>query len=524
MGNVCPCGAGPAKLVTSQSNKMGMSTLEKTASIRSTGGASIKLPNNSGKHPEDFYDMEKKPVGTGAFGAVRISKHKQSKQQVAIKTIEKRAIKDQAAFRNEVQINIMMDHPNIARLFETFEDSRHVYLAMELCRGGEMFDLIIDAGYFSEKHAAIFMEQILRALLYMHTNGVAHRDLKPENFLLMCKHKSKEGDGGVKIEDNTLKVIDFGIAKTFPKPKEGEDGPMCLTTKAGTAYYIAPEVLSGKYNEKCDIWSAGVILYILLSGSPPFGGDDDQSIIRAAKKGKLDFRLEEFSKVDQKAKKLIQNMVKLDVKSRFNASKALSDPWVQQPKGVSREDTNEHNLFSTQLLSNLKKFTHVNRFKKECLNVMAHRLEDGQLKKLRDGFQRLDTDGNGMLTLKELKEGCAKAGLVEDAELTYVFEHLDNDNSGSISYSEFLAAMVDQKHMINRPLAWEAFRIFDLNGDGKIKVDEFVEILKTSEDLKLLPGDLQKKEDTELRSMFNEADSNKNGEIDFEEFYVLLTS
>lgn len=512
MGNLCPCGAGPAKLITSTSNRSGAGR-DGRSSRNSVGG--IKLPNNAGKHPKDSYKMDSKPVGVGAFGAVRIAESKATGKKSAIKTIEWKQIKDKVAFRNEIEINLLMDHPNIARLFETFEDRQHVYLAMELCRGGELFDFIIDSGFFNEKHAGIFMEQILRAVHYMHSNQVAHRDLKPENFLLMKPAKE------VKIEDNTLKIIDFGIAKIFDKPAPGCDGKMSMKTKAGTAYYIAPEILLGGYNEKCDIWSCGVIMYILLSGSPPFGGDDDNQIMAAAKRGKLDFTLDEFRKVSSEAKDLIRNMCKIKVPERLNSAQALNSAWVQKPKKLTREESLQSDQ-SSALVKNLKRFTHVNRFQKEALNVMAHRLEDEQIKKLRDAFLKLDADGNGALTLSELKAGCSKAGLMSDKELSYLFEELDNDKSGSISYSEFLAAMVEQKHTVNKPLCWEAFRVFDNNGDGTIQLEEFLEIMKTSEDVKMVNDALHTTEDAELRRLFAEADTNKNGTIEFEEFYRML--
>merc|ERR1719334_1449185 len=152
-----------------------------------------------------------------------------------------------------------MDHPNIIKLFETFEDHRNIYLVMELCSGGELFDRIIATGHFSEKEAAVLMQQIIRAVYYMHENSICHRDLKPENFLFMTKDP---------IESNYLKIIDFGLSCKFSPDK-------VMETKAGTPYYVAPQVLSGKYDHQSDIWSCGVIMYVLLCGYPPFFGDTD---------------------------------------------------------------------------------------------------------------------------------------------------------------------------------------------------------------------------------------------------------
>merc|ERR1719343_1402942 len=137
----------------------------------------------------------------------------------------------------------MLDHPNIIKLYESFEDHRNIYLVMELAGGGELFDRIIDSGHFTEVQCAILMQQIVRAIYYMHENHVCHRDLKPENFLFTTKEK---------IEKTSLKIIDFGLAHEF-------DENTVLTTKAGTPYYVAPQVLQGKYDQAADLWSCGVI-------------------------------------------------------------------------------------------------------------------------------------------------------------------------------------------------------------------------------------------------------------------------
>lgn len=185
-----------------------------------------------------------------------------------------------------------LDHPNIIKLYETFEDSRNIYLIMEMCEGGELFDRIIDKGHFTEVEARAIFLAIMQAINYCHSNGIAHRDLKPENFIFLSKH-----------DDSPLKVIDFGLSKNFVTDTS------VMSTKAGTPYYIAPEVLAGKYDQACDIWSSGVILYILLSGVPPFFGDTDPEILDMVKKGEFSFDIEEFEGVTESAKDLIKKMI-----------------------------------------------------------------------------------------------------------------------------------------------------------------------------------------------------------------------
>jgi len=193
-----------------------------------------------------------------------------------------------------------LDHPNIIKLYETFEDIRNIYLVIEICEGGELFDRIIEKGHFTENEARNIFIQIMHAINYCHTNGICHRDLKPENFLLLTK-----------AEDSPIKVIDFGLSTVFDdNSKKGViNQKVAMTTKAGTPYYISPEVLEGKYDESCDIWSSGVILYILLSGVPPFYGNSDPEILDSVKKGDYTFDIPEFKGISDSAKDLIRKMI-----------------------------------------------------------------------------------------------------------------------------------------------------------------------------------------------------------------------
>lgn len=173
-----------------------------------------------------------------------------------------------------------MDHPNIIKLYEIFEDNRYIYLIMEECTGGELFDRIIERinnkKLFTEREAAVIFKEIMGTICYCHSQGVCHRDLKPENLLFLTKE-----------DPSPIKVIDFGLSRLFEKTQNLKDNKM--TTKVGTAYYVSPEVLSGDYDEKCDIWSAGVILYIILTGDPPFNGANDNEIYRRIQAKKFSF-------------------------------------------------------------------------------------------------------------------------------------------------------------------------------------------------------------------------------------------
>jgi calcium-dependent protein kinase len=182
----------------------------------------------------------------------------------------------------EVSImNHLSGHPNVVKLYDVFEDKRNVHIVMELCTGGELFDRIVARGHYSEKSAAQIIRAVVEVVAHCHTMGVVHRDLKPENFLLSSAGSASE-----------LKAIDFGLSAFFQAGKP-------LTDIVGSAYYVAPEVLRKKYSSQCDIWSCGVILYILLCGIPPFYADTEAAIFKAVIKGSIDFEAHPWPRVSR---------------------------------------------------------------------------------------------------------------------------------------------------------------------------------------------------------------------------------
>lgn len=198
------------------------------------------------------------------------------------------------------------------KLYEYFEDETNVYLVTELCEGGELFDRIVKNEYFNEQLAAKTFKMILLALNYCHSQNIVHRDLKPENFL----YSSQD-------ENSDLKIIDFGLSKILAQGKLQR-----MKSRAGTPYYISPEVLTGNYDVSCDMWSAGCMLYILLCGYPPFYGDDNQEILQMVQKGVFDFDGEEWDNVSSEAKDLIKKLI-TKPERRLTAQEALQHKWIK---------------------------------------------------------------------------------------------------------------------------------------------------------------------------------------------------
>lgn len=219
---------------------------------------------------------------------------------------------------NEVEILKSIDHPHVVKVFEFFEDEQRIYIVMEFLDGGELFDKIQENDYFTESNAKQIMKDLLETINYLHNQNIVHRDLKPENILF-----NKEG---------VLKIADFGTSKVFEKQ---------MHAVRGTVYYIAPEVLTENYDYKCDIWSLGVIFYILLCGYPPFFGKNDEEIIESIKIGKFDFNLPSFQYVSSDAKDLIQKMLQKSPQKRCSAQQALQHPWFKN-KTLDNKVSSEH--------------------------------------------------------------------------------------------------------------------------------------------------------------------------------------
>merc|ERR1719156_29341 len=412
--------------------------------------------DNTGKLHE-FYDVDKKKMGEGSYGAVSKCTNKSTGVVRAVKSISKAQMKNVDRFKQEIAIMKMMDHPNIIKLYETFEDHRNIYLIMEICSGGELFDRIIETGHFTEVQAAIVMQQILRGIFYMHEIKLTHRDLKPENFLFQTKDP---------IEKSNLKIIDFGLSCKFT---EGA----VLTTKAGTPYYVAPQVLAGKYDQSADLWSCGVIMYVLLCGYPPFYGETDADVLTKVRLGNFTFNASDWKNISEDAKTLIRMLLKMNPRDRYTAEQALNHEWVKNKAPAAQAINLQQNF-----VDNLRNFRSQNKLKKAALHVIAGQLSDKEIKALRDVFTALDENGDGQLTVNEMKQGIEKAGLKEiPPDLKQIMEDVDSDGSGVIDYTEFLAATLDKRVYMKEEVCWSAFRIFDRNGDGKISPEELKQVM-----------------------------------------------
>ena len=435
-----------------------------------------------------------KTLGKGAFGTVRLCVHKATKQTRACKILKK-ANQDMQALYEEVEILSKLSHPNIMQIYEVFNDKTNFYIVSEFCQGGELFDAISKKGSFSEHEAAKIMKQVLSAICYSHQNNIVHRDLKPENILLDDKGS-----------DLTIKIIDWGCAKSFKKNEK-------MTNADGTPYYIAPEVLEGNYDEKCDVWSCGVILYIMLCGYPPFNGETDDDILVAVKKGKFDFPKEEWSSVSKEAIELIKGMLTYEPNKRLSALECMSKNWFEKNK-----DKNTSNKkMAKSVLGNMKKFKRGRKLEQATIGFIVNQLiSKEERKELVKQFQEWDTNGDGVLSRDEIIEGYRKTyGAVDENEIDNMMMSIDLDGNGVIDYNEFLSCAFNRDKIMSKDNLELTFKAFDSDGSGKISVDELMTIFTK--------GDKNHANREIFEKMVKEADENGDGEISFPEFKTIMS-
>jgi len=449
---------------------------------------------------EDFYDVEKTILGEGSYGSVQKCTFKDTGQWRAVKGINKALVKNTDQFREEVAIMRLLDHPNIVRLYETFEDTRTVYLVLELCTGGELFDRIVADGKFSEQVGAYCVQSMLRAINYMHQNYIMHRDLKPENWLL--------AESKVAICDTDLKLIDFGLSKRF---QPGE----FVSTKAGTPYYVAPEVLDGRYAEKSDVWSIGVIMYILLCGTPPFSGTDTVAVLDSVRRARPTFDKKEWKSITKDAKEMLKAMLIRDPNLRPSASDALQNTWLSN----KAQDNADHSEITMDVMGSLKSFSVMNKLKKASLNVIVTQLNDAQLRELKALFISMDENNDGTLSVQEIKEGLGRAGVSLPIDLNAMMEQIDTDGSGVIDYTEFIAATMDKRKYMEEEVCWRAFKFFDVDGSGMLDRHEVVRLMGVADVTDVMQVDVTQQE---VDQIMLEVDINGDGLIDFEEFMVMM--
>ncbi|KAM3143579.1 hypothetical protein pb186bvf_004341 [Paramecium bursaria] len=362
------------------------------------------------------YQYENKDkIGQGAYGKVYRATHRVTKQVRAVKVINKGIIKYKERLMNEITIMEQMDHPNVLRLFETFEDNENLYMVLEICQGGDVFDKVLEKGNMTVDESFKIYLQFMRAVNYYQGFNIVHRDLKPENFLFHTKN-----------DLNTLNVIDFGIAKRV----EGK-----LKTKSGTAYYVAPEVLEGSYDNKCDIWSAGVILYVILCGYPPFYGENEKEILTEIKSGNLQFEGDEWAQISQDIKDFVQLHI-CPAEQRLSSSQLLNHQLLEG--FIQKFSQDFPRVISMNTVQNWCRY---NPLKRLSLLYLSTQLDFNELKNQKLLFSHINSSQTGLITQDEL----AFYLKITKVELKQYWQYLDVNDNEYLDYFEFIAISLQPK-------------------------------------------------------------------------------
>eukprot|EP01022_Parablepharisma_sp_SALTPOND_P021128 TRINITY_DN405_c0_g1_i1.p1 TRINITY_DN405_c0_g1~~TRINITY_DN405_c0_g1_i1.p1 ORF type:complete len:381 (-),score=53.11 TRINITY_DN405_c0_g1_i1:1145-2287(-) len=367
------------------------------------------------------------------------------------------------------------------------------YRNNRLCIGGELFDRLAKEKTLSERDAAHIMKQLLSAVVYCHGKKVVHRDLKPENLLLDSPDKNAN-----------LKVIDFGTSQVFAPGRK-------MSAKIGTPLYIAPEVLSKSYTEKCDVWSCGVILYVLLSGRQPFSGATEYEVYQKIRCGVYTTTGHRWEAVSRAAKDLVRNMMLYDPSQRYSALEALNHPWIQ---GKCKEKLNVDE--AKILLNDLRSFSAQHKLQQAVLTYIVSQLITNKEKELfQSVFMSLDKDKDGKLGKEELIQGYKEIfgeGYPVEEEIEKIMEHIDIDGNGYIDLTEFVVATINKKNLLSRERLVAAFNMFDRDGSGAISADEVKEVLGVGANIP----------DEHWKEVIREVDQNGDGEVSLEEFITMM--
>ena len=359
-----------------------------------------------------------------------------------------------------------LDHPNILRFQEIFQDKKRFFIVTELCQGGDLLSQIheyVESGMFlSEQDAAQIITQVFSAVSLLHKNEIIHMDLKPENIVFLSSVESNiklidfhqaqatVGNGDVKILKRPLPSANFGKA-------------------VGTSYYVAPEVIEKDYNEKCDIWSIGCILYAMLTGCAPFSGDNDQEILAKVKRGVYSVETLEDAGVSEACINFIGKLLTRNPNNRISALEALQDPWLQEFS--NRNGGEEGN--ATQALAQLGQFKTGKRLQQAAIQYIVHNLATAEeLNELQQAFNTLDISKTGKITREELFMGFQAFTQEAREEVDAIFNEVDLDGNGEIEFSEWIVASIDKNSLITNEKLELAFNLFDADGGGTIDAKE----------------------------------------------------
>ena len=398
----------------------------------------------------------KNQLGGGHFGTVRrgyrISEKNKKMKFFAIKSIPMKNLSCNINdFIKEVDIISTLDHPNIIKFYETFHDDYFFHIVMELCKGKEIIHQMGNYGFIEEKKVTYIIFKVLLAIAHCHNRGVTHRDLKPENILFDSMKKDAE-----------IKILDFGLSRKYDKEQK-------MHSILGTPYYVAPEVLKGEYDEKCDIWSIGAMTYLMLCGEPPFNGNSNNEIFKKIVKENIKFKSLLWKNISNNAKDFVKICLSKNSNKRPSAQEALNHIWFSN---VKNEIHNNKNI-KKEILLNIKDFNINYEFKQMVLKYLINnKLSYEEKKVFKDAFYALDFNHNGFIIESDLKKAFDLFNInIDEKQINHLFNILPENKNLGLGFIEFIMAGIDKKSIFTEENLEDAFNYFDINKTGDIEFD-----------------------------------------------------
>ena len=452
MGNCCQV----SQVVEIQENK----SVSKRNSLRSSSYILDKYSIQKDFRKKYEYQSL---IGSGAFGKVRLYVDRDSRTfKYAIKTIKKNIFKRHSieSIKREVDILRSLDHPNIVKYFETYEDECYLHIVMEYIAGDNLFRVLTDQkGFkFTERTISKIITCLLKAVLFLHHNGIIHRDIKPENIVFVELNNF-----------NALKLIDFGLSIQQNAKKDNR--------RVGTPYYMSPEMVRGNFNYASDVWSIGVILFIMVTGKQPFRGKSKEEVFEKIKKGAYDKNTLTRAKCSKEVKDLIKKMLVIEHTKRITVECALDHIWFKQ----FEKNKNINLVVDQEIIDSLKQFQYQNIFQKEIRFYLAKLCSDKEILKLKHAFLAIDKDNSGEIEYEEIPKIFNELNIeASDTELKNIFSSMDFHCDGKVNYSEFLAATISSINFNKEEKLWSAFKYFDTTDSGYITLDSVMDALKNS--------------------------------------------
>jgi len=441
----------------------------------------------------DYYDFGNQLSCQGPSGRYFRARHKRMGFDRIVRVIDiPHAPRMIVNFKRELSILKTLDHPNVIKLYETFEDGVNVFLVMEMCTGCDLLEGIISVGNFAETQAAFLMRQIFSVVNYLHKSSIIHRNINSDTFTF-----SNPGP----IDNNTLKLNDMSRAKVTSKGEE-------TMSMLGSSLFSAPEAWTAKYSTAIDMWICGVLAYCLLCGYLPFDGQHHPDVVERIRRADYDFFEYDWNSISGDAQDLVKSLIRVYPHQRLDAEQALHHDWISL--GAPRANKSSFGApYFNKLCCGPRR---VKGFKQMVHRIIKGTLDETMVQALQEIFTSLDRKGTGKVGLAEFEDAAADANICFPPSILRMIEDIDQHGDGTVEHAKFMALAVDNTRRLTDDLLWNTFQSFEMDKDGYIPRKDVQTVVGNP----AITALTEVQADT-LKEMFDKVDQH-GGYINFDEF------